>query len=531
MEYKKSGSGYSSLQDRTEGEGWMEINNRSAKHIIVFSVAVAGFLIALTAGLSCNGRSAESPAAAPHITATMDDNNSLIFHIQGSVRTAGKVIVRYWSQGTGPLTTAPESTKGTTFSLEVVRLRALTEYDFEVLLSTSSNTPVSQYQGTFTTGPLPPGLKDSHIQVTQGTPTYDLLLLDHNCTNFNGIIAIDREGQIVWYYQHDKQVFTLAQENNRNLVFVELGMVVGYAMMEITPDGRTVHSVEDTLQNGEVSAPNGRWSHEVLLRPNNKIWTIGSEIRSVNINGVDTLQTGGTIEEWDMSKGKVTRLVSLFDLLDPVNDRGIDSNTTGGFFWQGSQNQYAGIAEDWTHANSLDVLPNGDILMSLRHLDQIIDIKPDFSGVDWKLGGVGSDFTFADPSDQFYHQHYVRMLPSGDILLFDNGNLRPPDQGGEYSRGLELKLNFSTMQATRVWEYRNTPDLYSNAVGSVIRLNNGDTLVDFGVDSTNDNPAIFTVVEADPAGNPVAVTQISAPGKGIQYRAIPTGSLNGETNP
>ena len=142
--------------------------------------------------------------------------------------------------------------------------------------------------------------------------------------------------------------------------------------------------------------------------------------------------------------------------------------------------------------------------MSNRHLNQIIAIKPDFSGVDWKLGGVGSDFTFPNPSDQFYHQHDVKMLPNGDILLFDNGQSRPDDQGGQYSRAEELKLDFTTMQATKVWEYRNVPDLFSSAVGSAVRLSNGNTVVDFGVDPVTEDPSIFTVVEADPNGNPVA---------------------------
>jgi len=204
----------------------------------------------------------------------------------------------------------------------------------------------------------------------------------------------------------------------------------------------------------------GRWNHEMLVRPGNKVWTIGAEIRSVNLNGKDLPQTGGTIEEWDIAKGTVTRLVSLFDLLDPVSDRGVDSNVTGGFLWQGNNNQYAGVAEDWTHSNSLDVLPNGDILMSNRHLDQLVAIKPDLSGIDWKLGGLGSDFTFPNPLDEFYHQHDAKMLPNGDILLFDNGNLRPDSQGGQYSRAEELKLDFSTRQATKAWEYRASPDLF-----------------------------------------------------------------------
>ena len=183
-----------------------------------------------------------------------------------------------------------------------------------------------------------------------------------------------------------------------------------------------------------------------------------------------------------------------------------------------------------THTNSLSFLPNGDILVSNRHLDQLIAVKPDFSGIDWTLGGYGSSFTFPNPNDQFYHQHNAKMLPNGDILLFDNGNLRPDAQGGQYSRAEELKLDFATMQATKVWEYRNTPDLFSSAVGSVFRFANGDTVIDFGIDTnTTENPSVFTVVEADSGGKPVAVTTISSPGKGDQYRAIPAVTLNGET--
>jgi len=463
-----------------------------------------------------------------NITATMDSNNSLIFHIQGSVKTPGQVTVQYWSQGETPFVTAPVHTKGTSFSVEVMRLRPSTQYNFQVFLSVSSRTPKLQYQGTFFTGLLPLGLRDANIKVSQGTPTYNLLLLDYNCDNFNGIVAIDAAGQIVWYFQNDNEVFTLAQESDFNMVFNEISQNVGYTMKEIAPDGLTVHSVDDRLDDGSLCAPHGRWNHEMLLMPNDMVWTIGADIRSININGKDTMQTGGTIEQWDINKGTVTRLVSLFDLLDAATDRTEDSNLTSGFFWQGNQNQYADEVEDWTHSNSLDVLPNGDILMSNRHLNQLIAIKPDFSGIDWKLGGQGSDFTFPNPSDEFYHEHDATMLPNGNILLFDNGNTRPADQGGEYSRAEELKLDFNTMQATKVWEFRNMPDIYCGAVGSAIRLKNGNTVVDFGLDPITEDPSVFKVVEADSNGNLVAMTIISSPGKGDQYRAIPVDSLNGE---
>ncbi len=505
---------------------------RPLKRFVNLAVAAVLLVVSPAAGFGCGvnaqGALSNAPASVKQVTATMDDSNSLIFHIQGSVQAAGNVTVKYWSNGTGPFMTAPVPTRGAAFSVEVMRLRPSTQYNYQVFLSSPSSTPVSQYQGTFTTGPLPAGLQHASIKLIQGTPTYDLTLMDFNNTGFSGIVITDKDGNIVWYYQHDKQVFTIAQRDNYNLVFNELAQVVGYSMYEIAPDGGKIFSVDDTLMNGELCQPYGRWHHEILLRPDGKVWTLGEEIRSVNVNGNDTLQTGCTIEEWDETSGTVTRLVSLFDLLDPVTDRTQDSDVTTGFFWKGSQDQYANETQDWSHGNSLSILPDGNILMSIRHLNQIIAIKPDFSGIAWTLGGVGSDFTFPDPSDQFYHQHYARMLPNGNILLFDNGNLRPEAEGGQYSRGLELKLDFNMKQAAKVWEYRNKPDLYSSAVGSAVRLDNGNTVLDFGV-ADSQNPNIYNVVEADPAGNAVAVFQISAPGKTIQYRAIPIGSISGET--
>ena len=225
-----------------------------------------------------------------------------------------------------------------------MQLRAATKYNFKVFLAKSANSQVLQYEGNFTTGPLPKGLQDAKFDLIQGKPTYGLVLLDFNDTDFNGIVIIDSDGKIVWYYQHDKQVFAIAQRDNHELVFNENGGVVGYSMTDIAPDGRKIHSVNDILENGEVCQPHGRWHHELLLRPGNKIWTLGSEIRPVNVSGNNTLQTGDTIEEWDTSTGKVTRLVSLFDLLDPVKDRTDDSNITTGFLWQGRQNQYAGTS-------------------------------------------------------------------------------------------------------------------------------------------------------------------------------------------
>ena len=65
--------------------------------------------------------------------------------------------------------------------------------------------------------------------------------------------------------------------------------------------------------------------------------------------------------------------------------------------------------------------PSGNIIMSIRHLNQIIAISPDFSTVMWGLGGPGNDFVFPDPSDQFRHQHPAREIVADESQLIEQG--------------------------------------------------------------------------------------------------------------
>src|ERR1700674_4842136 len=102
------------------------------------------------------------------------------------------------------------------------------------------------------------------------------------------------------------------------------------------------------------------------------------------------------------------------------------------------------------------------------------------------------------------------MLENGNLLLFDNGDGRPAAEGGQYSRALELALDWDSMTATKVWEYRHQvgtsgggpPHKDADKVGAAQRLENGNTLVFFGADIdpttlVTKNPATVTLVEAD----------------------------------
>ena len=171
---------------------------------------------------------------------------------------------------------------------------------------------------------------------------------------------------------------------------------------------------------------------------------------------------------------------------------------------------------------------DGTVLVSFRHLDQVVSIAPDFRSIRWRLGGPGSDFTFPDPRDKFYHQHTASQIPNGNILLFDNGNGRPKTEGGEYSRGLELELDFGRMTARKVWEFRYNPDIFAGCCSIVYRLDNGNSLLVFGLNAVDVCCRPFTIIEVNPLGNVVWEVQHLSAGKFSQYRVYPSDSVMGE---
>jgi DUF2075 family protein len=169
------------------------------------------------------------------------------------------------------------------------------------------------------------------------------------------------------------------------------------------------------------------------------------------------------------------------------------------------------------HCNALDLDYDGNILLSVRYFDEIIKIDVETGDIIWRLGGSKSknnEFVFANDTDEnnftgFSHQHAIQRLPSGNYLLFDNGNLKSP----QYSRVLEFSLDQENKVFTKVWEYRPSPDVYSSAMGYAQRLENGNTIIGWG-----ENLFTKTVTEITSEGE--VVFDLSLPYKVYSYRAF-----------
>lgn len=142
---------------------------------------------------------------------------------------------------------------------------------------------------------------------------------------------------------------------------------------------------------------------------------------------------------------------------------------------------------DYIHINSITLDRDGNYLVSCRHLDEVLKINKTTGTVMWKMGGSKSkdnDFTFIDDTFEgftgFSHQHDVSRTVGGNIMMFDNGNLKPT----KYTRVVEYQVDETAKTAKRVWTYRPVPDFYAMAMGSAQELSNGNILIGFGSGAT-----------------------------------------------
>jgi Arylsulfotransferase (ASST) len=117
----------------------------------------------------------------------------------------------------------------------------------------------------------------------------------------------------------------------------------------------------------------------------------------------------------------------------------------------------------WAQGNSVEELPDGDILASYRPTATVIRISRKTGSVTWKLGPP----TVAG-------QHAPTLLPNGNVLIFDNGVHRL-DDSVPYSRVIEI--NPATNEI--VWKYQDKPawNFFSPRMGNAQRLPNGNTLI------------------------------------------------------
>ena len=136
---------------------------------------------------------------------------------------------------------------------------------------------------------------------------------------------------------------------------------------------------------------------------------------------------------------------------------------------------------DHFHLNTVQVMPKtylagrdrrfgeGNLLVCFRNVNQIAILEKGTYRILWSWG-----------AEDLQWPHQPTLLPSGNILIFDNGVER------EFSRVIELE----PLSGEIVWEYTaGTPEeFFTSGGGSTQRLPNGNTLI-----SETNNGRVFEI--------------------------------------
>ncbi len=157
-----------------------------------------------------------------------------------------------------------------------------------------------------------------------------------------------------------------------------------------------------------------------------------------------------------------------------------------------------GFIVDYVHANSIERDTDGNLMISCRHMNELTKIDHGTGDIIWRMNGENNQFTFVNDNipEHFSSQHDLRRIVNGNVTIYNNGNYLE----GPRSSAKEYQLDEVNKVATLIWYYEH-PDLdkpvFGPATGSVHRLPNGNTLINWGTSSIDQNRPHFTEVDMD----------------------------------
>jgi Arylsulfotransferase (ASST) len=137
----------------------------------------------------------------------------------------------------------------------------------------------------------------------------------------------------------------------------------------------------------------------------------------------------------------------------------------------------SGTPYDFFHLNSIQRLPNGNLLVSSRVTWSVYEIDKQTGGVIWTLGGKDSSFKVM-PGAGFEWQHDAHL--TGDTLsVFDDAS-NTVSQEESQSSAKTIKLDMATKTASLVRQYTHSPPIVTGEEGSAQVLPNHDVFVGWG---------------------------------------------------
>jgi len=310
-----------------------------------------------------------------------------------------------------------------------------------------------------------------------------------------GALIADSAGEPVWFHPTTPQTAM----NFRTGVYHGKPVLTWWEGKSKSGLGTGTHVIlDDTYREiARVPAGGGRQSdlHEFLITPENTALLTSYEIRDVDLTSVGGPSSGkvigGMVHEVAIPSGRVLFEWKSLDHVDVAETHA----------------QYAGHPLDYFHINSIDLTPDGGLLVSARNTWAVYKISRSTGEIRWRLGGKRSDFKMGKGT-VFAWQHDARHQGHNRISIFDDGAL---PQVEPQSRGLILQLDQKAGTARLLRKYVHRPNrIVSRFMGNLQTLDNGNVMIGWGSEPY--------LTEFGPNGE--IELDVRLPDGGMNYRAF-----------
>lgn len=302
--------------------------------------------------------------------------------------------------------------------------------------------------------------------------------IDPNVGKF--VVILDNHGAPVWYKRTAEPVIDVKPWTGGNLVWTPL---LGAAFGTTPARGYRVTALNGTLvEELKTFANTSTDHHDLLSLPGGNRAMITYVVRP---GVVDLSSFGAGFSNNEVAlDSEIQELAPNGALLWSWNskDHFNDTAETTVHAKFNPPNVGNGGAVDMLHINSIDRQPNGDYIVSARHLDAVFRIDRTTGEVVWKLGGAGTALNpdnaaamtiIGDPLLGPKRMHDARLSSTGLLTMFDNrsGTGQPP-------RVVAYQLDETAHTATMVWQHTYpNPALFSFGLGSARRNSDGSYVI------------------------------------------------------
>ncbi len=319
-------------------------------------------------------------------------------------------------------------------------------------------------------------------------------------------VVLDGKGVPVWYHS-TRDGLPAVDVNN---VISGTISYMDYVGPSFTSDAGALelHDLADGNTTFVQPAAMPLSPHELQQLPNGDYVMIaipiitGVDLTGLGNYGINENMLGCNIQEID-AKGALVWQWAATDHFDPVKD----------CVWPQSIAVSGRLVVDAFHCNSIDVDPDGNLLVSARQMDSIFLISRDTGAILWKMGGAtytveGAPYISVvnDPLTSFHGQHDARLLPDNLVSLYDNQT-----EKSHAARAIIYEYDVDAGTATPVWVYKGL--VSSLAMGSLRFQENGASVIGWGIGAPD---LVFT--EIDGKGNDLL--DFSFTDGDVSYRAI-----------